>query len=81
VGYAGAGAAIRDMTVMERLEGIQAPTLVVIGSRDISTPLAGNGEHLIAKIPGAKTVTIDAPHVAPVEAPRELAEVLVSAFA
>ena len=81
VGYAGAGAAIRDMAVMERLEGIQAPTLVVIGSRDISTPLAGNGEHLIAKIPGAKTVAIDAPHVAPVEAPRELAEVLVSAFA
>jgi pimeloyl-ACP methyl ester carboxylesterase len=81
LGYAGAGAAIRDMAVMERLADIRAPTLVVIGSRDVSTPLAGNGEHLIARIPGAQTTTIDAPHIAPVEAPEETAQALVAAFA
>jgi len=81
LGYAGAGAAIRDMAVMERLGGIRAPTLVVIGSRDVSTPLAGNGEHLIARIPGARTTTIDAPHIAPVEAPEALAQALAAAFA
>lgn len=80
-GYAGAGAAIRDMAVMDRLAEIRVPTLVVIGSRDVSTPLAGNGEHLIARIPGARTTTIDAPHIAPVEAPEELARALAAGFA
>jgi 3-oxoadipate enol-lactonase len=80
-GYAGAGAAIRDMAVMERLPEITVPTLVVIGSTDISTPLAGNGDKLLALIPGAEVAEVDGPHIAPIEAPKGVAAVLAEHFA
>ena len=50
-GYAGCGAAIRDMDLATRIAGIAAPTLVVTGTRDTSTPLEGHGEYLAARIP------------------------------
>ncbi len=76
VGYAGAGAAIRDMTVIERLPGIARPTLVLAGGRDISTPYAGHGERIVAAVPGASAAHLDAAHLAPIEAPAELAAAL-----
>ncbi|MES3106696.1 bifunctional 3-oxoadipate enol-lactonase/4-carboxymuconolactone decarboxylase PcaDC [Sphingomonas aurantiaca] len=72
-GYAGCGAAIRDMAVIERLPGIAVPTLVVAGDRDTSTPFAGHGEHIAAAIPGAAVVHLDAAHLAPIETPAALA--------
>ena len=72
-GYAGCGAAIRDMAVIERLPGIAVPTLVVAGDRDTSTPFAGHGEHIAAAIPGATVVHLDAAHLAPIETPAALA--------
>ena len=72
-GYAGCGAAIRDMAVIERLPGIAVPTLVVAGDRDTSTPFAGHGEHIAAAIPGATIVHLDAAHLAPIETPAALA--------
>ena len=72
-GYAGCGAAIRDMAVIERLPGIAVPTLVVAGNRDTSTPFAGHGEHIAAAIPGATIVHLDAAHLAPIETPAALA--------
>ncbi|MGE4430189.1 MAG: 3-oxoadipate enol-lactonase [Sphingobium sp.] len=77
-GYAGCGAAIRDMDLATRIAGIACPTLVITGSRDSSTPYAGHGEYLVAHIPGAVHHALDAAHLAPIEAPDALAERLAS---
>lgn len=80
-GYAGCGAAIRDMRLADRLGAIAAPTLVVSGDRDVSTPFAGHGDHLLAQIAGARHVALDAAHLAPFEAPDALAAALIDTFA
>ncbi|MBO9526939.1 MAG: 3-oxoadipate enol-lactonase [Sphingobium yanoikuyae] len=77
-GYAGCGAAIRDMDLADRIGGIACPTLVVTGTRDTSTPFEGHGEHLIARIPGAAHVALEAAHLAPLEAPEALAGAITS---
>ncbi len=76
-GYAGAGAAIRDMALIERLPGLALPVLVVAGDRDSSTPFAGHGERIAAAIAGAKVAHLDAAHLAPIEAPAALAALLI----
>ena len=75
-GYAGVGAAIRDMELIGRLPEIAVPTLVVTGTRDVSTPYVGHGEHLVAGIAGAAHTRLDCAHLAPVEAPAALAAAL-----
>ena len=75
-GYAGAGAAIRDMELIKRLPGLTCPTLVVCGERDASTPFHGHGENLVAAIPGAALERLDCGHLAPLEAPAALAGAL-----
>ena len=75
-GYAGAGAAIRDMALIGRLPHLALPVLVVAGDRDTSTPFAGHGETIAAAIPSAQIVHLDAAHLAPVEAPAPLAAAL-----
>jgi len=75
-GYAGAGAAIRDMELIARIGAITCPVLVVTGERDVSTPLASHGESLLAAMPGAKHAHLDCAHLAPVEAPAALAGAL-----
>jgi 3-oxoadipate enol-lactonase len=77
-GYAGCGAAIRDMDLADRIAGLTCPTLVVTGTRDTSTPLKGHGEHLLSRIPGATHVALEAAHLAPLEAPDALAGVITS---
>jgi 3-oxoadipate enol-lactonase/4-carboxymuconolactone decarboxylase len=75
-GYAGAGAAIRDMALIDRLGGIVAPTIVVTAAADVSTPLAGHGDRLLAGIPGAQHVPLLGAHLPPIEAPAPLAAAL-----
>lgn len=75
-GYAGAGAAIRDMDLIARLPALACPTLVVVGERDASTPFPGHGENLVAAIPGAALERLDCGHLAPLEAPSALAGAL-----
>ncbi|WP_206239300.1 3-oxoadipate enol-lactonase [Novosphingobium terrae] len=77
-GYAGCGAAIRDMDLAGRISAIASPTLVITGTRDTSTPFAGHGEHLLALIPGAAHVSLEAAHLAPLEAPEALAATLTA---
>lgn len=77
-GYAGCGAAIRDMNLAPRIAQIGSPTLVVTGSRDTSTPYRGHGEHLVSRIPGAVHCPLGTAHLAPLEAPEALAGLLVS---
>jgi len=75
-GYAGCGAAIRDMALIDRLPAIAMPTLVVAGDRDISTPFAGHGERIVAAVPDARVVHLNAAHLAPIETPAALAATL-----
>ncbi len=75
-GYAGCGAAIRDMALVDRLPTIAISTLIVAGDRDISTPFAGHGERIAAAMPSARVVHLDAAHLAPIETPAALAAAL-----
>jgi 3-oxoadipate enol-lactonase / 4-carboxymuconolactone decarboxylase len=75
-GYAGAGAAIRDMTLAGHLRKISVPALVVTGANDISTPFAGHGDRLLAELPDARHVALASAHLPPLEAPAALAAAL-----
>jgi 3-oxoadipate enol-lactonase/4-carboxymuconolactone decarboxylase len=75
-GYTGAAAAIRDMALIDRIGGLDIPTLIVTASSDISTPHAGHGEHLIARITGALHQQVAGGHLPPVEEPAALAAAL-----
>ncbi len=77
-GYAGCGAAIRDMDLLGRLPQIQAPTVVVVGSKDVSTPLAGNGDKLLALIPDAVLAETEGSHIGPMEDPEGTARALAA---
>jgi 3-oxoadipate enol-lactonase/4-carboxymuconolactone decarboxylase len=72
-GYAGCAAAIRDMRLIDRLAAITAPTLVISSSKDVSTPFEGHGACIAAAIPGARTVSLAAAHLASLEAPAAFA--------
>ena len=72
-GYAGAGAAIRDMALIDRLPSLAVPTLVVAGERDTSTPFVDHGSRIVDAVPGAMTTHVEAAHLAPIEAPAEVA--------
>lgn len=72
-GYAGCAAAIRDMELADRLPSIAVPTLVVTGSKDVSTPAEGHGDRLVAAIPGATGVSLATAHLPCLEAPAALA--------
>ena len=79
-GYRGCAAAIRDMAIDGRLNQIAAPTLVITGSKDASTPFEGHGEHLLSSIPDAQHASLAAAHLAPIEAPTDLASTLEHFF-
>lgn len=68
-GYAGCGAAIRDMNVLDRLGTVQLPVLVLAGEQDMPTPFAGHGDKIAAAIPGATTAMLPTGHWACVEEP------------
>lgn len=70
-GYAACCSAIRDMDHRPLLSAISAPTLIIAGDRDVSTPWTGHGEVLAREIPGAKAVHLATAHLSNVEAPRE----------
>jgi len=72
-GYAGAGAAIRDMALIDRIADITAPTLVVTATEDVSTPFEGHGDVLLATISGARHVAVPGGHLPQIEAPGQLA--------
>jgi 3-oxoadipate enol-lactonase/4-carboxymuconolactone decarboxylase len=76
-GYCGCAAAIRDMDLLAALPHIAAPTLVVAGSRDISTPFEGHGARIVGAIPGAAARMLDTAHLPALEAPAALAGVIV----
>jgi 3-oxoadipate enol-lactonase/4-carboxymuconolactone decarboxylase len=77
-GYAGCGAAIRDMLLLDRLPEIKAPSLFIAGSKDVSTRFKGHGDRIAAAIPCARVVTLDAAHLACVEDPSNFAHAIIA---
>ena len=69
-GYLSCCAALRDMDHSTLLRQIQAPTLVISGDHDVSTPWSGHGERLAQEIPGAKALHLAAAHLSNIERPR-----------
>ncbi len=80
VGYAGCCAALRDLDQVELLERIAVPTLVIGGDRDVSTPWAGHGEMLAARIPGAKSLVLPAAHLSNLECPEAFSAAAMEFF-
>ena len=67
-GYASACAALRDSDLTADLRRIRTPTLIIAGSRDVSTP-PDQSEALANSITGAQLVTLDAAHLSNIEQP------------
>lgn len=68
-GYTGCCAAIRDMDLLPALSRISAPSLIVAGEFDQSTPPA-RGEELRARISGSRLTTLPSAHVPVTEMPQ-----------
>jgi 3-oxoadipate enol-lactonase len=67
-GYLASCEAVRDMDHRELLPKIKAPTLIIAGKHDPSTPLT-MAEAMRQNIPGAKMTVLDTAHIANVEQP------------
>lgn len=75
-GYVGSCTAIRDADLTARIGAISAPTLVVAGDQDLSTP-PDLVQATAARIPGARFELITAcGHIPPVEQPAALAALI-----
>lgn len=72
-GYAGCCAAIRDMDLRPTAPLIAAPTLVIGGTQDPSTP-PDQARALAGAVKGAKLALLDAAHLSNVEAPEAFTE-------
>jgi len=69
-GYIRCCAAVRDVDHRSLLGRIKAPTLVIGGDRDPSTPWVENGEVLAREIAGAKALILPAAHLSNLARPR-----------
>ena len=77
-GYAGCCAAIERMDLLPKLGSVRAPTLVIAADDDPSTPPHEHGEVIAAAIPQARfQIVHDARHLATVEQPRAMSELIV----
>ena len=74
-GYAGCCAALRDADMTPELGRIGAPTLVIGGRLDVSTPPDVTGA-LANDIPGATHLVLDAAHLSNIEQPQAFTEAL-----
>lgn len=72
-GYAGCCEVLATTNVLQDLSRISCPVRVVAGQHDPSTPPA-RAEEIVAAIPQADLVTLDAAHISCVEAPDAFAE-------
>ncbi len=80
-GYAACCDALACLDLREEIAAITAPTLVIAGREDVSTPVA-HARELADGIPTASLLELaNAAHLAPVEQPRAVAAALRSHFA
>jgi 3-oxoadipate enol-lactonase/4-carboxymuconolactone decarboxylase len=76
-GYAGCCAALRDVDHTKLLSKIKAPTLVIVGEKDASTPWEGHGEILAREIPGARSMRLFTAHISNLERPRSFSTAVI----
>jgi 3-oxoadipate enol-lactonase/4-carboxymuconolactone decarboxylase len=76
-GYTGCCAALRDLDHADLLPKIKAPTLVIVGDHDVSTPWSGYGEKLARGISGAKVLHLPTAHLSNIERPRSFTTALL----
>jgi 3-oxoadipate enol-lactonase len=79
-GYIASCEAVREMDHRPLLPKIKAPTLIIAGKHDHTTPLE-MAEAMRAQIPGATLVVIDAAHIANVEQPAAYSETVMKFLA
>jgi len=79
-GYIAACEALRDMDQRDLLQRITAPTLIIAGRHDQSTPLEA-AEYMCAHIPGASLTVLDTAHIANVERPDVYSETVLKFLA
>ena len=77
-GYVSCCAALRDFDSTAVLEKIKTPALVIVGDKDVSTPLAGSGDVLVRGISGANLVRLPVAHLSNLEAPRSFTAALIA---
>jgi 3-oxoadipate enol-lactonase len=65
-GYIASCETVRDMDLRDHLRRVNAPTLILAGKHDQSTPVEAS-EYLRAHIPGSKMTVFDAAHITNVE--------------
>ena len=70
IGYAASCTALRDADTRSQLGKISAPTLMIGGDQDPSTPWEGNGSVLARDIPHAQAVRLLTAHLSSLEQPR-----------
>jgi 3-oxoadipate enol-lactonase/4-carboxymuconolactone decarboxylase len=68
-GYAGCGAAIRDMDLLARLSDLELQVLLLAGTADGATPFEGHGDRIAAALSRARTMILPTGHWACVEEP------------
>src|SRR5262249_40898565 len=69
-GYECCCAAIRDMDQRALLSSIQAPTLIIVGDRDVSTPWQGHGDVIAQGIANSRIERLPTAHLSNLETPR-----------
>lgn len=74
-GYASCCAAIEHMDLVAELGAISSPTIVIAGRHDPATP-PEHGERIVAGIPGARLELVDAAHLATIEQPKVMTELI-----
>jgi 3-oxoadipate enol-lactonase len=74
-GYAACCAAIEHMDLLDELGAVRAPTLVIAGTQDPATP-PEHAERIVARIPGARLELVDAAHLATIEQPAAMTELI-----
>jgi 3-oxoadipate enol-lactonase len=79
-GYAACCEAIASMDLRPELAAIRVPTLVIAGQDDPATP-PEHGEAIAAAIAGARLALVPGAHLANVEAPKTVGDLLIAHFA
>lgn len=76
-GYVASCAALRDTDLREGIRSIRAPTLVIAGMRDKSTP-PQEGKLIAERIPGARYAELKAAHLSNWEVPQGFVTKIIS---
>ncbi len=75
-GYVACCAAVRDYDARPELAAVAAPTLVIAGTHDASTP-PSDARYLAGHIPGARLVELDCAHISNIELPDDFLAAVV----